>query len=305
LRLTADTPAIATVARATSTVSADTPAPAMVFNEPPLTVIEPRGRWSVAELRELWRYRDLFLHLVLRDVKLRYKQTILGFGWALFQPLMTMVVFALFLGRMGGVGRDVDDYFLFVLVGAVPWTFFSNALTTAGNSLVSNERLVTKVYFPRVLVPAACVGAAVFDLVVALSLVAVGMAVAGVAPPSGVLLLPVVVALLVMCALGFGVLLAALIVAQRDFRYLLSFGMQVWMFATPVIYLNPTTLGPAAQTWLPLNPVYGLILAFRSAVLGTPMDWAAVGVSAAVSVAMLAFGLWYFRRVERAFADVI
>jgi lipopolysaccharide transport system permease protein len=303
--LTVDSPDLAALAHVTSVARSETPAPATVLNEPPLTVIEPRGRLSVTDFRELWRYRDLFFHLVLRDVKLRYKQTILGVGWALFQPLMTMVVFALFLGRMGGVGRDVDDYFLFVLVGAVPWTFFSNALTTAGNSLVANERLVTRVYFPRLLVPASCVGAALFDLFVSLFLIAVGMAIAGAAPPIGIALLPVVLGLLVLTALGFGTLLAALIVAQRDFRYLLSFGMQVWMFATPCIYLNPASLGPTARAWLPLNPAYGLILAFRSAVLGTPMDWAATATSAAVSLVVFVLGLSYFHRVERAFADVI
>lgn len=305
MRLTVDMPDTAVLTRAAPAVRPLTPVPPGGDADPPLTVIEPRGRLSLSDFEELWRYRDLFIHLVLRDVKLRYKQTILGFGWALFQPLMTMLVFALFLGRMGGVGRDVDDYFLFVLVGAVPWTFFSNALSTAGNSLVANERLVTKVYFPRVLVPAACVGAAVVDMIVALALVAIGMAVAGVTPPAGITLLPAVMAFLIVTALGFGALLSALIVAQRDFRYLLSFGMQVWMFATPCIYLNPETLGPAARAWLPLNPAYGLILAFRSALLGTPMDWPATTLSAAVGIVILVFGLAYFRRVERAFADVI
>jgi len=223
----------------------------------------------------------------------------------LFQPLMTMFVFAVFLGRMGGIGRDVDNYYLFVLVGAVPWTFFSNAVNSAGTSLLANTQIITKVYFPRILVPASCVGMALFDMLIALGLVAVGLAVVGTAPPPGLVLLPVVIGLIGLTALGFGTFIAALIVAQRDFRYLVSFGLQAWMFATPCIYLNPESLGATARTWLPLNPAYGLIVAFRSAVLGTPMDWAALAVSTAVGLVALAAGLAYFRRVERSFADVI
>jgi lipopolysaccharide transport system permease protein len=305
LLLSGDATDAATLARTAApgaVAETSVPAPAA---EPPLTVIEPRGRWSVTDLKELWRYRDLFFTLVLRDVKVRYKQTILGFGWVLFQPLMTMLVFAVFLGRMGGIGRDVDNYFLFVLVGAVPWTFFSNAISSAATSIVANEQLITKVYFPRILVPASAVGMALLDSIVALGLIAIGMVAAGVAPPAGIVLLPAVVAVLFLTAFGFGTLIAALIVTQRDFRYLLSFGLQAWMFATPCIYLNPETLGPTAQAWLPLNPAYGLIVAYRSAVLGTPMDWAAATISTAVGLAALAVGLAYFRRVERSFADVI
>jgi lipopolysaccharide transport system permease protein len=261
--------------------------------------------WNWADLVDLTRYRDLFYYLVLRDVKLRYKQTILGVGWSLFQPLATMAVFALFIGNMGGLAKDIPNYTLFVLGGVLPWTFFSNAITNAGNSLLANERLVTKAYFPRVLMPAANVGAALFDFCVASVLLTGVLVWYGVAPTWQLLMLPVIVAVLVICATGVGVLISALIVAQRDFRYLLSFGMQVWMFATPCIYLNVNSIGPRSQAFLPLNPAHGLILNLRHAILGTPFDWYSLAISTAMTVILLFAGLTYFRRVERAFADVI
>ena len=236
----------------------------------PLTVIEPRSGWQFIGLRELWRYREVLYYLTWRDLKVRYKQTVLGVGWALLQPLAAMVVFALFLGRLGGVGSGIENYALFVFAGILPWTFFANALTTAGNSVVVNERLVTKVYFPRLLVPISSVAAALFDFVVALVLLGVLMACHGVVPSWQILLAPALdfPRAGAGSGSGFGTLLAALIVAQRDFRYILAFGVQLWMFATPAIYLPPQTFGPLAQTWLPLNPAYGLILNFRQAVLG-------------------------------------
>ncbi len=273
--------------------------------EPPLTVVEARSHWSLADLRELWRFRELFYYLTLRDIKIRYKQTILGVGWSVFQPLATMLVFVVFIGWMGKAAEGVENYLLFVLAGVLPWVFFSNAVTNAANSLIANERLVTKTYFPRVLLPASNVGAALFDFVIGLGLLAVWVGVAGPAPTWGLLLAPAAVLLLSLTAFGFGTLLSALIATQRDFRYVLAFGMQLWMFATPCLYLPPSAFGPTARAWLPLNPAYGLILNFRAAALGEPFDWPALGLSVAVGMAVTGFALIYFRRVDRTLADTL
>lgn len=301
------------MARAAEPISptTDTPIPAVTrlahqsTPEPLLTVIEPRGMWNLADVFELLRYRDLFYYLTLRDIKLRYKQTILGVGWSLFQPLATMAVFAMFIGNIGGMDKDIPNYTLFVLCAVLPWTFFSNSMINAGNSLLANERLVTKAYFPRVLMPAANVGAALFDFFVAMVLLAGMLAWYRITPTWQYVMAPVALLLMLISSTGVGVLLSALVVAQRDFKYLLSFGTQVWMFATPCIYLAPDRIGPRGQAVLPLNPAYGLITNFRSAILGTPFDWYAFAVSGTVAVILLFLGLTYFRRVERSFADVI
>lgn len=278
-----------------------------------LTVVEPRAGFSVADARELWRYRELFYYLILRELKLRYKQTVLGVGWSLFQPIATTAVFVVLIGWMGNTGGP-DQYpggvprVLYVLLGVLPWTFFASAVQNAGNSLVANERLVTKVYFPRLLLPLSNVGSAAFDFAVALGLAAAVMGWYGVAPGGTTVFAPLVLGLLFLTATGVGVLLSALIVAQRDFRYLLTFGIQLWMFGTPCIFATLDRIGPAAKMILPVNPVYGLILAFRNLALGVPFDgyaWYALGMSASVGVLLLAAGLLYFRRVERTFADTI
>jgi lipopolysaccharide transport system permease protein len=273
--------------------------------EPPVTVIAPRSGLAVLDFRELWRYRELLAFLAWRDVKIRYKQTAFGLLWAVAQPLATMAVFTLFLGKAAGVTAGIDHYPLYVLAGMTAWVFFSNVVQAAGNSVVANERLVTKVYFPRLIIPLSTVGVGLFDLAVASGLLALLAAYYGVWPGWSVLLLPAVVALLAVAAAGVGVLLSALIVAQRDFRFALTFGVQLWMFATPTLYMTPDALGPVSQTWLPLNPAYGLIAAFRATALGGALDWYSFAVSAAVAVGLAAVGLWYFRRVERTFADTI
>lgn len=276
--------------------------------EPPLTVVEPRGGFTFTDLGELWRYRELAYFLVLREMKLRYKQTILGVGWSLFQPIATALVFIVFIGWMGKTSEGVPNYVLHVLLGVLPWTYFASAINNAGNSLIANERLVTKVYFPRLLLPLANVGSATVDFGVALGLVAVVMAWQGVAPSWTIIFAPLLIVLLALLAIGLGVLLSALIVAQRDFRYLLSFGVQLWMFATPCIYLGRHAIGPRAEQVLTLNPMYGIILNFRNLVLGYPMDahsWQALGMSIIVTATLLMAGLVYFRRVERTFADTI
>jgi len=273
--------------------------------ELPITVIEPRRDWALPHFPELWRYRELFFFFALRDIKLRYKQTFLGAGWAVAQPLMTMGVFALFLGRLGGISNGVEHYALFVFAGMVAWTFFGNTVTFAAGSVVANERLVTKIFFPRLIIPLSAVGAGFFDLAVATILLAGMNVYFGVTPGWSAVMLPVAGLFLGVASVGVGVLLSALIVAQRDFKYVLTFGVQLWMFATPSIYLPVESLGPRAQLYMPLNPAYGLVMAFRQAALGEQLDWYAFGVSATVGTAVAVAGMLYFRRVERSFADLI
>ncbi len=271
----------------------------------PVTVIERRSGWQLIDFREIWRFRELLFFLTWRDVKVRYKQTVLGAAWSVLQPLSTVIVFAFFLGRLGGVSEGIDHYPLFVLTAILPWTFFANAVSTAGNSVVANERLVSKIYFPRLIIPIGSVGAAAFDFLISLAILTVMMAYYGVVPGWSIALAPAVMLLLTATAVGIGTLLAALIVAHRDFKYVLNFAIQLWMFATPCIYLKPTALGPTSQLVMPLNPAYGLLLSFRTTILGGEMDWYALGVSSAVGLVMLLVGCFYFRRVERTFADVI
>lgn len=273
--------------------------------ELPVTVIERKPGWHFIDLAELWRARELLYFLTWRDIKVRYKQTILGAAWAILQPLATMVVFTLFLGQVVNVAPAGVPYPLFVFAGLLPWMFFAGALGSAGGSVVGNQNLVTKIYFPRLIIPMSAVGAAVVDFVVAFGVLLVLMACYGAVPSLSILLAPLLFLGLVVAALGVGILLSALTVAYRDFRYVVGFLIQLWMFATPCIYINPAILGPNGQTWLPFNPAYGLILNFRQAMLGRPLDAYSLSVSASVSVVLLIVGCIYYRRVERSFADII
>ena len=278
----------------------------------PLTRIDGRTSWAWIDVLEIWRFRELFYYLTLRDVKLRYKQTILGVGWSFFQPLATIIVFVLFVGVLGKARGDMGygEYILYVMAGVIPWTFFASSVQNAGNSLLNNHTLVTKTYFPRLALPSANVFAALFDFAICLVLFAfsiLGFAAFGQPVSVGpqLLLLPVVVVLLVLLALGLGIIFSALIAAQRDFRFLITFGIQLWMFATPCIYLPPGSYGETTKTILMVNPVYGLIANFRACALGQPLDWASFAVAAVLSLAVFAFALVYFRRVDRTLADTI
>ncbi len=268
-----------------------------------LAVIEGRHTWNAEDVKELWRFRELLYFLTLRDIKIRYKQTILGVGWSVVQPMATVLVFAIFLGS--SMRDGVENYTLFVLCGVVPWLYFANATTNAANSLIGNERLVTRTYFPRVLLPASNVGAATFDFLVAMLVVAAYLAIDGPPPTWRLLLLPFLMAGIGVTALGFGAMLSGLIAVQRDFRYLLTFGIQLWMFCTPCIYRPLSGISPRMQELLPLNPLYGLILNFRSCLLGEPLHWEALFLSGSVAALVIAFGLIYFRRVENTMADTI
>jgi lipopolysaccharide transport system permease protein len=272
----------------------------------PTLVIGASSAWQFVDLHELWRYRELLLFLVWRDVKIRYKQTVLGASWAILQPLATMIVFSLFFSRVAPPAAGGPPYPLFVLAGLLPWFFFSNAVSSASQSIVSNQSLVTKIYFPRLMIPMGAVAAGLVDFGISLGLLLVMMAVYGAIPGWGLVLTPVLIALLVLAALGVGTLLSALTVAYRDVRHVVPFLVQLWMFATPAIYLSSSDAIMGRWNWLlPLNPAHGLIANFRAAVLGGPFDWYALGVSAAVSCGLVVAGCLYFRRVERSFADII
>ena len=269
------------------------------------TVIEPRRGWAPLNLRELRGHRDLLYFLVLRNLKVRYKQTVLGAGWAVIQPVMIMVVFTLVFGRLARLSSDGSPYALFSFAALVPWVYFSNALTQASNSIVQNERLVTKVYFPRILVPLAAVVAGLVDLAIAF-VVLLGLTVAfGVLPRLDLLIVPPLVLLVVVSALGAGTCLAALNVYHRDVRYAVAFLIQFWLFISPVAYSS--SIVPDA--WRPLyalNPMVGVIDGFRWALLDdAPSPFLNLAISAASATTVLLIGLYYFRRVEDAFADVV
>jgi lipopolysaccharide transport system permease protein len=274
--------------------------------EEAFTILRPPSRWQFTNLRELWQFRELILQLAWRDVRVRYKQTVLGVAWAILQPALMMVVFTICFGRMAGLSSGDVPYPLFVYAGLLPWMFFASAITNAGNSVVGSERLITKIYFPRLAIPFAAVGTAAVDLAVALGLLALLMVAYGSAWSVSLLLVPVFFALLALAALGVGTLLAALTVAYRDFRYATPFLVQLWMFATPTVYMQPKgDPTNVLQALLTLNPLTGLIGGFRAAALGLPIPWEQVGICVLGVVCVFFVGCLYFRKVEDNFADII
>jgi lipopolysaccharide transport system permease protein len=267
--------------------------------------IGPSAGWRVLNLAELWRYRELLWFLAARDIKLRYKQTVLGVAWAVVQPLFTMIIFSIFFGRLAGIPSDGVPYPLFALCALLPWQLFVYALTQSSNSIVAEQRLITKVYFPRLIVPLSSVLSGLVDFGIAFVLLLVMMAWYGVVPGWAVLTVPLFVLFAVATALAVGVWLAALNVQYRDFRYTIPFLTQFWMFASPVAY--PSSLVP--ERWrgtYGLNPMAGVIEGFRWALLDKANpSWQLLVVSVVVVAALLAGGLSYFRRLERTFADVV
>jgi len=258
-----------------------------------------------AWLREFWHYRELFYFLVWREVKIRYKQTVLGGAWAIIQPFFTMVVFTLFFGWLAKMPSDDMPYPIFSYSALLPWTYFSVVLANAGNSLVANANLITKVYFPRVAIPTAAVLSGLLDFAIA-SVVLLGMmAYYRVQPSWGLLLWPALVVPVVLLALGLGMILAALNVRYRDIKYVIPFGIQLWLFLTPIIY--PTSMIPERfRVWSALNPLSGIIEAFRASLLPTrQVDWQSLGISAAMTLCIFVLGTAYFRKTERTLADIV
>ncbi len=270
----------------------------------PVLTIESASGWPSLDLRDMWAHRDLFYFLVWRDVKVRYKQTALGVAWAVLQPLLTMVIFTVIFGRLAGVPSDGEPYPIFVYAGLLPWNFFNQAVTTSSNSLLGNAALITKVYFPRMVIPGAAVGAGLVDFAIAAAIMFLMAFYYGVAFGPGILMLVPLTLLTTLFAAGVGMWMSALNVKYRDVRYALPFVLQIWMYVTPIIY--PVTFIPARWRWLiALNPLCGIIQGFRSAIFGRPFDWNGIAISAAVTLILLIYAAFEFRRMEREFADII
>jgi lipopolysaccharide transport system permease protein len=270
-----------------------------------LTIIRPSTGWVPLRLRELWEYRELLYFLTWRDIKVRYKQTALGAAWAVIQPFFTMVVFSVFFGRLAKLPSDGVPYPVFTYTALVPWTFFATALTQASNSLVDHGRLITKVYFPRLLVPMAAVMAALLDFLIAFAVLVAMLLYYGIAPTAAIVTLPLFVLLATMTALGVGLWLSALNVKYRDVRYTIPFLIQFWLFATPVAY-SSSLVPERWRALYGLNPMTGVVEGFRWALLGkSGPPGPTILVSLASVTALLVGGLFYFRRMEKGFADVV
>ena len=271
--------------------------------EPYKTVIEPKKGWQVLDFRELLRYHELLYFLVWRDIKVRYKQTVLGAIWAILQPVLSMLIFSVIFGRLAGIPSDGIPYPIFVYAGLLPWTFFSNAVSQSGVSLVSQANMLSKIYFPRLFLPTACTVASLVDFglsfVVYIFIMLWYMHLPGIL----IMLLPVLILLTIITSLGVGYLLSSLTVTYRDFKFVIPFMLQAWMYSSPVVY--SVTLLPERYRWLmSINPMSGIIGAFRSSLLNQKMDWSSLALSASVALGIFVFGLFNFRRTEKRFADI-
>lgn len=270
-----------------------------------VTRIEPSSGWVALRLRELWAFRELLYFLVWRDIKVRYKQTALGAAWAIIQPVLTMVVFSLFFGKLAAVPSDGVPYPIWSFTALVPWTFFATGLTLSSQSLVGSANLLKKVYFPRLAIPIATVLSGIVDFALAFAVLLLMMAYYGMVPTINLVWLPFFVLLALCTSLGVGLWLSALNVKYRDVRYVVPFLTQIWLFATPIAYPS-SLLDPKWRALYGLNPMAGVVEGFRWALLGTDVDVVAVVVaSSAVAVLVLTTGLFYFRRMERTFADTV
>jgi lipopolysaccharide transport system permease protein len=265
---------------------------------------ETSGFSRVLSPRELWRYRDLAYQIAARDVTVRYRQTALGAAWAVLQPVGFMVVFSLFFGGVAGVSSDGLPYPLFSLAALVPWTFFANSLLLGSESLVSNAALVSKIYFPRIFMPAGAIAAGLVDLGVSLVILFIIVLAWGYVPPLAVLVLPVLILIMLAAVMGATAALSAVNVRYRDIKYVIPFAIQMWLFATPVVY-SSSAIDEPWRTLTAINPMVGVVEGFRWAVLGADAPLALIGVSAVSALVLFVAGLAYFDRVERSFADFI
>ncbi len=268
-------------------------------------VIEPPKGWSSLELSELWKYHELLLFLTWRDIKVRYKQTMLGAAWAILQPVLTMIVFSIIFGGLAKLPSDGIPYPIFTFTALLPWQLFAYALSQSSNSLVGSQNLISKVYFPRLVVPFSSVLAGVVDFAIAFLVLVGMMAFYGIGLTPAALLLPLFVLLALASALAVGLWLSALNVQYRDIRYVVPFLTQFWMYATPIAYSS--SLIPENWRWLySLNPMTGVVEGFRWVILGkSSLDVLSLGISACVVVLLLVGGLYYFKRMEANFADII
>ena len=280
--------------------------PAPPLPDKPLVTIEPSKSWVALGLRDVWRYRELLYFLTWRDVKVRYKQTALGAAWAILQPLLTMLIFTLFFGNLAGIGNRTDGipYPIFAYAGLLIWTFFANAVTNSGNSLVGSANLITKIYFPRMIIPGAAVGAGLVDFAIAFLILCGLMVYYHIGVRWSILMLPLLLALTTLLALSVGMWMSALNVKYRDIRYALPFLIQLWMFVSAVIYPS-SMVGGKLRVALMLNPVAGIIENFRACLFGTAFDWTALAVAVSITLVLLVYSAYSFRRMERTFADIV
>lgn len=270
-----------------------------------VTLIQPSKGFVSLQLRDLWRFRELFYFLTWRDVKVRYKQTLLGGTWAIIQPFLTMVVFSIFFGRLAGVPSEGVPYPLFTFVALVPWMFFANGVAQSSNSLVGNSNLITKVYFPRLIIPIASILSGVVDFFLAFLVLIGMMAYYSVVPPVHMITFPFFLVLALMSSLGVGMWLSALNVQYRDVRYVVPFVTQFWLFVTPIAYPSGLLEEPW-RTIYGLNPMAGVVEGFRWALLGVDNDPGSIVLMSTLSAMLLLFtGAVFFRRMERTFADVV
>jgi lipopolysaccharide transport system permease protein len=268
----------------------------------PEMVIRPRPGWIAIDWQEIWSHRELLVFLIWRDIAVRYKQTVLGPAWAILQPLLMMTIFTVIFGRFAGIPSDKLPYPVFVFAGLIPWTLFSQGMPASALSLVNQQQLLTKVYFPRLFVPVAAASVFVVDLLISMGLYAVVLLYYGVAPSWGIVWVPALVLLTLAATLSIGVALAALTVFYRDFKHIVPFLTMIMMYITPVIY-PIGMIGPRWRLILSLNPMFGIVGAFRSAILGVEWNFASLAISTASTLGLFTFSLFYFRKTERRFAD--
>lgn len=271
---------------------------------PPTLIIRPPRKWVPVDLHEIWDYRELLISFTMRDIKIRYKQTVLGFLWAIIQPLFMMVIFTIIFGGFAKIPSDGIPYPLFSFAALLPWMLFSEGLTRSTMSMVANANIMTKVYFPRLIMPISGILSPLVDFVVSFSILILMMAYYGFVPTINVVFLPLLILLALATSLGVGLWLSALNVKYRDFQYTLPFIIQLWMYASPVVY--PASMIPEALRPLyALNPMVGVIEGFRWALLGTEIPGPMIFVSVCVVVVLLVSGLFYFRRMEQYYADIV
>jgi len=276
----------------------------MNTNKQQLTVIKPNSQWNFVNFAELWSYRELVWVMIVRDLKVRYKQTVMGVAWAVIQPLTMIAIFTLIFGKLAKIPSDGYPYPVFVFSGLLAWNFFSASITTSGVSLISASNVVTKVYFPRIIIPISSIGVSLVDFLISVVLLLIMMLFYSQAITLNILLLPFCLAGLMVLSIGFGSWLASVTVMYRDFRYVITYMLQIWMYLTPVLY--PISFVPEKWRWLLyLNPMYGWINGIRASFLNQPIDSLGMLISFSISIIIFIVGMFYFERAQQRFADII